>query len=143
MGHPTLEVTGVIKWLCMLEFVQTTTPMWGNCHWSLRMPTMKIFACTAQRCGPGCRLLQFWQDHMTIHLFGGCFYQTSDLVNTLIRGHQHVDAPLHPIRMDLHGEACLPVARHTGSIRRGSTWRSGKPRSVGWPSSTTLNGRLK
>ena len=29
-------------------------------------------------------LLQFWQDHMTRHLFGGCFRQVSDLANILI-----------------------------------------------------------
>ena len=29
-------------------------------------------------------LLQFWQDHMTRHLYGGCFCQASDLANTLI-----------------------------------------------------------
>ena len=29
-------------------------------------------------------LLQFWQDHMTRHLFGGHFRQASDLANTLI-----------------------------------------------------------
>ena len=29
-------------------------------------------------------LLQFWQDLMTHHLYGGCFCQASDLANTLI-----------------------------------------------------------
>ena len=29
-------------------------------------------------------LLQYWQDHMTRHLFGGCFCQASDLASTLI-----------------------------------------------------------
>ena len=30
-------------------------------------------------------LLQFWQDHMTTHLFGSHFHQVSDLANTLNR----------------------------------------------------------
>ena len=30
-------------------------------------------------------LLQYWQDHMTCHLNGGHFRQTSDLATTLIR----------------------------------------------------------
>ena len=30
-------------------------------------------------------LLQFWQDHMTRHLYGGRFHQASELANTLIR----------------------------------------------------------
>ena len=30
-------------------------------------------------------LLQFWQDHMTRHLYGGHFCQASELANTLIR----------------------------------------------------------
>ena len=30
-------------------------------------------------------LLQFWQDHMTRHLYGGSFHQASKLANTLIR----------------------------------------------------------
>ena len=30
-------------------------------------------------------LLQFWQDHMTRHLYGSCFCEASDLANTLIQ----------------------------------------------------------
>ena len=30
-------------------------------------------------------LLQFWQDHMTHHLYGGRFHQASELANTLIQ----------------------------------------------------------
>ena len=29
-------------------------------------------------------LLQFWQDHMTGHLYEGCFWQASELASTLI-----------------------------------------------------------
>ena len=29
-------------------------------------------------------LLQYWQDHMNAHLFGGRFHQVSDLASTLI-----------------------------------------------------------
>ena len=44
----------VPKWLCTLEFIQTTMPVWGELPlvhpWA---PTKKIFVCAAQRCGPG------------------------------------------------------------------------------------------
>ena len=32
------------RWQCLCR---------GSCHWFLRAPTTKIFACAAQRCGPG------------------------------------------------------------------------------------------
>ena len=76
----------VPKWLCTLEYVQTTMPMQGElplvppgAHYEdIRVRSPAVWAWMAV-------LLQFWQDHMTRHLYGGCFHQASDLANTLIR----------------------------------------------------------
>ena len=76
----------VPKWLCTLEFVQTTMPVQGElplvppgAHYEdIRVRCPAVWAWMAM-------LLQFWQDHMTHHLFGGRFRQASNLANTLIR----------------------------------------------------------
>ena len=75
----------VPKWLCTLTFVQTTMPVRGElplvppgAHYEdicMRCPAVWAWMAV---------LLQFWQDHMTHHLFGGHFRQASDLANTLI-----------------------------------------------------------
>ena len=75
----------VPKWLCMLEYIQTTTPMQGEMplvppgtHYKdIRVRCPAVWAWMAV-------LLQFWQDHMTRHRYGGCFHQVSELANTLI-----------------------------------------------------------
>ena len=75
----------VPKWLRTLEFVQTTTPVRGELplvppgtHYEdIRVRCPAVWAWMAV-------LLQFWQDHMTHHLYGGHFHQVSDLANTLI-----------------------------------------------------------
>ena len=82
----SFPVPVVPKWLHTLEFVQTMTPVWGELplvspgtHYEdirVRCPVMWAWMAV---------LLQFWQDHMTRHLFGGRFCQASDLANTLIR----------------------------------------------------------
>ena len=76
----------VPKWLRMLKFVQTTTPVWGE------LPLVPpgahyedIHVCCPAVWAWMAMLLQFWQDHMTRHLFGGRFHQASNLANTLIR----------------------------------------------------------
>ena len=75
----------VPKWLRTLEYVQMTTPMRGELplvppgthykdicvHCEVMWAWMAV-------------LLQFWQDHMTRHLYGGCFRQMSELANILI-----------------------------------------------------------
>ena len=81
----SFPVPVVPKWLCMLEFVQTTMPVWGELplvplctHYEdirVRCPAMWAWMAV---------LLQFWQDHMTRHLYGGRFRQVSNLANTLI-----------------------------------------------------------
>ena len=74
------------KWLLTLEFIQTTMPVRGelplvppDTHYEdIRVRCPAVWAWMAV-------LLQFWQDHMTHHLYGGCYRQASDLANTLIR----------------------------------------------------------
>ena len=76
----------VPKWLHTLEYVQTITPMWGElplvplgAHYEdIRICCPAVWAWMAV-------LLQFWQDHMTRHLYGGHFHEASDLANTLIQ----------------------------------------------------------
>ena len=76
----------VPKWLCTLEYVQMTMPMRGElplvppgAHYEdIRMRCPAVWAWMAV-------LLQFWQDHMTRHLYGGRFCQTSELANILIQ----------------------------------------------------------
>ena len=75
----------VPKWLCMLEYIQTTMPMRaelplvppGTHYEDICMHFPVVWAWMAV-------LLQFWQDHMTRHLYGGHFCQASKLANTLI-----------------------------------------------------------
>ena len=78
-------VPPVPKWLCMPEMTQTTMPLRGELPLTpsgahledirVRSPTLWAWMAI---------LLQFWQDHMTWHLFRGCFCQASDLASTLI-----------------------------------------------------------
>ena len=75
----------VPKWLHMLEFIQTMMPVLGElplvppgAHYKdIRVRCPAVWAWMAV-------LLQFWQDHITRHLYGGCFHQVSNLANTLI-----------------------------------------------------------
>ena len=76
----------VPKWLCTLEFMQTMTPLRGELP---LMPTGSHFKDIRVRC-PAiwswmAVLLQYWQDHMTPHLYGGQFREISDLTTTLIQ----------------------------------------------------------
>ena len=75
----------VPRWLCTLEFVQTTMPIRGKLP---LIPTGAHFEDIHVHCPAVwawmAMLLQFWQDHMTRHLYGGCFRQVSDLATTLI-----------------------------------------------------------
>ena len=81
----TFPVPLVPKWLCTLEYIQAMMPMEGElplvplgAHYKdIRVCCPAVWAWMAV-------LLQFWQDHMTCHLYGGRFRQASELANTLI-----------------------------------------------------------
>ena len=76
----------VPRWLRLPEMIQTTMPMRGELPLiplgthleDIRVRSPAVWAWIAV-------LVQYWQDHMTRHLFGGCFRQASDLASTLIR----------------------------------------------------------
>ena len=75
----------VPKWLHMLEYIQTMMPMQGELP---LVPLGTHYEDICMRCPAVWAwmavLLQFWQDHMTCHLYGGHFRQASKLANTLI-----------------------------------------------------------
>ena len=75
----------VSRWLHTPEFMQMTTPLRGELP---LIPTSIHFEDIPVRCPAVWAwmavLLQYWQDHMTRHLYGGRFHQTSDLATTLI-----------------------------------------------------------
>ena len=78
-------VPQVPRWLRMPEMIQTTTPLRGELSLipsgthleDIRIRSPALWAWMAI-------LLQYWQDHMTRHLFRGRFRQASDLASTLI-----------------------------------------------------------
>ena len=78
-------VPQVPRWLHTPEIIQTMMPLRGE------LPLIPSGAHLEDICirSPAlwawmAILLQYWQDHMTQHLFGGCFQQASDLASTLI-----------------------------------------------------------
>ena len=82
----TFPVPVIPKWLQTSEFMQTTTllrgelplmPM-GSHFEDIRMRSLAMWSWMAV-------LLQYWQDHMTPHLYGGRFHRISNLVATIIR----------------------------------------------------------
>ena len=83
--HGSFPVPLLPKWLHTLEYVQMTMSMQGELllvppgtHYKdIRVRCPAVWAWMAV-------LLQFWQDHMTRHLYGGHFRQVSELANTLI-----------------------------------------------------------
>ena len=76
----------VPKWLCTLEYVQMMMPMRGELPLVPPGTHYKdICVCCPAVWAWMAVLLQFWQDHMTRHLYGGRFRQVSELANTLIR----------------------------------------------------------
>ena len=82
----TFPVPVIPRWLRMPEFTQTTTPLRGELP---LMPTGGHFEDIRVRCPAMWSwmavLLQYWQDHMTPHLYGGRFRHISDLAATVIR----------------------------------------------------------
>ena len=76
----------VPRWLQTPVFTQTTTLLRGELP---LMPTAGHFEDIRVRClaiwSWMAVLLQYWQDHMTPHLYGGRFHLTSNLAATLIR----------------------------------------------------------
>ena len=96
----------VPRWLQMLELIQTTTPLRGE----LPLIPSGTHLEDIRICSPAlwvlmAILLQYWQDHMTGHLYGGCFWQASELAGTLI----HNINPLLPHRACF---GCSYVATH-------------------------------
>ena len=86
-GGSKYSVTPVIpRWLQMPEFTQTMTLLRGELP---LMPTGSHFEDIRVHClvmwSWMAVLLQYWQDHMTPHLYGGRFCRISDLAATLIR----------------------------------------------------------
>ena len=77
MGHPTLEASGVLPGTPGAQMA-THSGIRADDDAHIHVCCPAVWAWMAV-------LLQFWQDHMTRHLYGGCFRQVSDLANTLIR----------------------------------------------------------
>ena len=82
----TFPVPVIPRWLQTPEFTQTTTLLRGELP---LMPTGGHFE-DIRMCCPVmwswmAVLLQYWQDHMTPHLYGGRFCRISNLVATVIR----------------------------------------------------------
>ena len=95
------------RWLRTPELMQTTRPLRGElpliplfAHLEdihIRSPVLWAWMAV---------LLQYWQDHMTRHLYGGCFWRASELASTLT----------HDINPWLPHRACFGwgyVATHT------------------------------
>ena len=82
----TFPVPVIPRWLRTPEFTQTTTPLRGELP---LMPTGGHFKDICVHCPVMWSwmtvLLQYWQDHMTPHLYGGRFLHISDLAATVIR----------------------------------------------------------
>ena len=82
----TFLVPVIPRWLRTPEFTQTTTPLRGELP---LMPTGGHFEDIRVRCPAMWSwmavLLQYWQDHMTPHLYGGRFRRISNLAATVIR----------------------------------------------------------
>ena len=76
----------VPKWLRTIEYIQTTTPVRGE---MLLVPAGAHYEDIRIRCPVVWSwmavLLQFWQDHMTVHLYGRSFRPMSALARTIIR----------------------------------------------------------
>ena len=82
----SFPVPVIPRWLRTPEFTQTTTPLRGELP---LMPMGGHFEDIRMRCPAMWSwiavLLQYWQDHMTPHLYGGQFGRISNLVATLIQ----------------------------------------------------------
>ena len=82
----TFPVPVISRWLQTPEFTQTMTPLRGEL---LLMPMGGHIEDIHMRClamwSRMAILLQYWQDHMTPHLYGGRFRHISDLAATVIR----------------------------------------------------------
>ena len=82
----TFPVPVIPRWFGTPEFTQNTTPLRGELP---LMPTGSHFEDIHMRClamwSWMAVLLQYWQDHMTPHLYRGRFHHISDLAATLIQ----------------------------------------------------------
>ena len=75
----------VLRWLCMPEQMQTTILLRGE----LPLPSPAIHLRNIRVWGPVlwawmAVLLQFWQDHISIHLYGGWVWVASELIKVHI-----------------------------------------------------------
>ena len=81
----TFRVPVIPRWLRMPEFTQTLTQLRGELP---LMPTGSHFEDIRVRCPAMWSwlavLLQYWQDHMTPHLYGGRFHRISNLAAIVI-----------------------------------------------------------
>ena len=81
----SFPVPYVLRWLRMPELMQTTMPLRGELPLIPSGAHLKdICICSPATWAWIAVLLQYWQDHMTRQLYGGHFWQASDLANTLI-----------------------------------------------------------
>ena len=84
--HETFLVPVIPRWLRTPVFTQTMTPLRGELP---LMPMAGHFKDISVHCPAMWSwmavLLQYWQNHMTPHLYGGRFHSISDLAATIIR----------------------------------------------------------
>ena len=130
----SFPVPPVPRWLRTPELIQTMTPLRGELPLipsgshleDIHIHSPALWALIAI-------LLQYWQDHMTKQLYVGCFWQESDLANTLI----HDINPWLPHRehqVELHGRSCHPVVGHARPIHGGTPCGVGGPEVIDPPS---------
>ena len=123
----SFPVPPVPRWLRMLELIQTMTPLRGELllippgtHLEdIHIHSPALWAWMAI-------LLQYWQDHMTGHLYGGRFRQANELAGTLI----HNINPWLPHRARFGwscGHPCHLMAGHVRPICRRTPHGMGSP----------------
>ena len=122
-------VPPVPRWLCTPELIETMMPLRGEL---LLIPPgahlEDIHICSPALWAWMAVLLQYWQDHMSGHLYGGCFWQASKLAGTLIR---NID-PWLPHRVHSGGVTWPPTPPYGRTCTTNSPkniTRNGKPRS--------------
>ena len=90
MQHWKMEepfpVLPIPKWLCTPELTQTTTPLRGE----LSLPSPAIHLRDIYVRGPAlwswmAVLMQYWQDHISVPLYGGRVRKASELAKILMR----------------------------------------------------------
>ena len=132
MGDPALETPRAFPhpvvpwWLQMPVFTQTTTPLRGELP---LMPTAGHLEDIRLRC-PAiwswmAVLLQYWQDHMTPHLYGGPFLPHQRPGSHPDPGHQPVASPQRAFRLGVCGHQTPHYGSTSATTLPSSTWRYG------------------